>query len=190
MSDILVFCALLGIFLALFFGNYAVFAWMVLKWVKKPIKRKVKGKTTYIQPQLTVGERIRCCIPVWQAVEVRRAMYGSAGAFAPIGIVSMVLILINFITAFILPINGYVMLAGHICFYVGFIASWIISGIVTADCARLYDFGKLTIVLNFLLPNVFCFYIKNNIPRIMADMRKQKTFEQSEDTVIKSKHSK
>lgn len=190
MSDILVFVGLLGIFLALFFGNYAMFALTVLKWVKKPIKRKVKGKVKLVQPPNTLGERVRCCIPVWQAVEVRRAMYGTAGAFGPIGIISIVLILVNFVTAFILPINGYVMLAGHVCFYIGFIAAWIISGIITADCARLYDFGKLTIVLNFLLPNIFCFYIKNNIPHIMADMRKQKTFEQAEDTVIKPKHSK
>lgn len=83
-----------------------------------------------------------------------------------------------------------VMFVAHILFYIGFLASWIMYGIITADCARLYDFGKLTIVLNFLLPHLFCFYIKNNVPHIMLDMRKEKTFEQSSDTVIKSKHSK
>lgn len=190
MSDIIVFVGLLSIFLILFFGNYAAFAWVVMRWVKQPSKKKSKGKVVLVQPKITAGERIRACIPIWQAIEVRKAMYGSASWFAPVGIVSLVLIIINFVTSFALPINGYVMLAGHICFYIGFVMAWLVYGIVTADCARLYDFGKLTIVLNFILPNLFCFYIKNNIPHIMADMRKQKTFEQSEDTVIKSKHIK
>ncbi|MCM1219027.1 MAG: hypothetical protein NC548_31480 [Lachnospiraceae bacterium] len=190
MRDIIIFVGLLLSFLCLFFGNYGVFAWTVLRWVKKPIKKKSKGKIVLVQPKTTVGEKIRCCIPVWQAVEVRKALYGTGGVFTPISIVSIVLITINFVTSFLLPINGYVMLAGHICFYIGFIMAWVVYAIITADCARMYDFGKLTILLNVLLPNIFCFYIKNNIPHIMLDMRKQKTFEESSDTVIKSKPSK
>ena len=187
MRDIAIFVGLMLVFLVLFFGNYAAFAWVVLRWVCKPVKKKIKGKIKLVQPKISAWEKIRCSIPIWQAVEVRRALYGYAGVFCPLGIISMVLITINFVTSFLLPINGYVMLAGHICFYIGFIMAWIVYGIVTADCAKLYDFGKLTIVLNFLVPNVFCFYIKNNIPHIMSDMRKKKTFEESADTVIKSK---
>lgn len=190
MTDFLFFIGLLLIFFVLFFGNYAAFAWMILRWVKKPVKRKSKGKVIMVQPKISAGERIKCCIPVWQAVEVRKAMYGSSGVFAPIAIVALVFMVTNCIISWFIPINAMVMFVAHILFYIGFLASWIMYGIITADCARLYDFGKLTIVLNFLLPHLFCFYIKNNVPHIMLDMRKEKTFEQSSDTVIKYKHSK
>lgn len=190
MKDLLTFLAIMLAFLILFFGNYAGFAWTVVRWTKKPVKKKVKGKVKLVQPKLSMGERIRCCIPIWQMIEVRKAMYGSASFFAPLGIIAGLLIIFNFVTSFILAINSMLMFIGHICFFVGFILAWILHGIVTADCARLYDFGKLTILLNFLLPHVFCFYIKNNIPHIMSDMRKEQTFEESKDTVIKSKHSK
>lgn len=190
MKDVLIFVGLMLSFLCLFFGNYGVFAMTVLRWTKRPIKTKSKGKIVYMQPKLTVGEKVRCCIPMWQAIEVHKALYNGMGVLGVLGIVAMIFITINFITAFILPINGLVMFVGHILFFIGFPIACVVYGIITANCARLYDFGKLTIALNFLFPHICCSHVKNNIPRIMRELRRDKTFEESGDTVIKSKSGK
>lgn len=188
MKDLFMFLAIFFMFLVLFYGNYATFAWSVLRWVKKPKKVTRNGKVKLVQPKCSFNEQLRCCIPVWQAVEVRKALYGSAGVFAPLAIVSIVFVLLNLFVSFVLPINALVMLIAHILCYIGLLIAFVVYAVITADCARMYDLGKIAIVLNIILPNVFCFYIKNNIPHIMLDMRKEKTFEEhDDDTTFKRK---
>lgn len=190
MNDYVVFFGLLLIFVVLFFGNYASFAWVAIKWSKKPKTAVKRGKKILLQPSLSTKERILSCLPVWQAVEVRKAMYGSVGAWGPIAIIAIVFMAVNCIISWFFPFNGYVLLVVHILFYIGFIMSWVTYAVITAKCALLYDFGKLTVILNIICPNVFCFYIKNNIPTIMREMYKEKTFEDkqgSSTTVIKQK---
>lgn len=188
MKDLFIFLGIFVSFLVLFFGNYATFAWVVVRWAKKPKSVNKKGKKVLVQPKCTTAEQIKCCIPVWQAVEVRKALYGTAGVFAPLSIAALAMIIFNLLVSFVFPISSLLLLIAHFLFIIGFIMSWVIYAIVTADCARMYDFGKLTILLNILCPNVFCFYIKNNVPHIMLDMRKDNTFEETtDDTVIKQK---
>ena len=188
MKDILVFIGLIISILILFFGNYASFAWVVIRWSKKPKVGTKKGKKVLLQPSITSKERFMACIPVWQAVEVRKALHGSAGAWGPIAIVSLVFIGFNLLISWVLPINSMLLLVAHILNYIGLIMSWVTYAVITASCAKLYDFGKFTIFLNVVLPNVFCFYIKNNIPTIMRDMYKDKTFDDKQgsgNTVVK-----
>ena len=177
------------LFFVLLYGSYARFAMCMIRWTKKPIK--VRGKKGLQQPPLTGKEKLVCCIPIWQVVVVRKALYRRGGIFQPLCIAAIAFILFNLFVSFVLPISALVMLIGHLLMYVGILLHFIVYGIVTADAARLYSFSKLCIVLNFLFPHIACVHMVNNVPHIMLDMRKSKTFEEDNgDTVIKQKPNK
>ena len=181
----------IAIFLICFimmYGNYGRFATTVIRYSKKPVKRKFKGKVILTQPKVSFTESLPGYIPIWQAVVVRRTLYGYAGFTAPLAIVSLVLIVFNLFVSFVWAINSYVLFFAHIGMWLAIILHLILYAIVTADCAKMYGFGNICILLNVLLPHVACTWMVNNIPHIMSDMRKAKTFEENDgETVIKSK---
>lgn len=176
-------------FFILIYGNYARFAWVIMRWTKKP--RKLKNKKELVQPKLTSKERLLGCIPFYQACIVRKCLYRRSGVFNVMAIISFAFIAIRLINTFLLPINSYVMFATIIMMYIGILLHILLYGIVTADCARLYNYGTFCIILCFLFPHLACIHLINNIPHAMIDMRRSQTFEENaDDTIIKSKHSK
>ena len=188
MSSFLYAIGIFVLFFIMLYGNYGRFATCVIKYSKKPVKRKVKGKVVMTQPKVSLSEQIPCYIPIWQLVVVRRTLYGYSGVFAPLSIVSIILMLFNIFISFVMPINGYVMLVAHLCMYIGIVINIVLYAIVTADCAKMYGFGNLCVLLNVIIPHLACTWMINNIPHIMSDMRKEKTFEESHgETIIKSK---
>lgn len=177
MKEVIIFIGLILSCFLLFFGNYATFAWVVIKWSSKPKVVTRKNKKVIVQEDISFKKKALSFIPVWQAAEVHKALTGKAGVIGGLSIVSLSFMVFNCIVSWFLPFNSYVLLFAHILFYIGFLISWIIYAFVTANCARLYDFNKLIILLNVICPNVFCFYIKYNIPTIMREMYKDDVFE-------------
>lgn len=182
----------IGIFLVFFlmiYGSYARLAWTVMRWVKKP--RKSKKTHKLVQPKNTSHELIVGCIPFYQACLVHKALYRTYSWTLPVAIVSAVCIFIRLINVLFLPINALVMVITVYMMWFGIILHIILYGVVTANCARLYDFSTVRIVLCLIFPHLACVGLVNNIPHKMIDMRKKETFEENkDDTVIKSKHSK
>lgn len=190
MGEFIYAVAAFVLFFALIYGNYGKLVCTIMKYSKKPVKKRVKGKMVMTYESLTFKESIKGYIPIWQAVVMRKTLYGYAGFTAPMAIVSIVCIVFNLIVSYVLPINPLVMLIAHLCMYLGIIVNVIMYAIVTVDCANMYGFGKICMLLNALVPHLACTWMINNIPHIMADMHKDKTFEENHgETVIKSKHS-
>ena len=188
MSDFLYFIGMLLIFCILLWGNYGVFTSVVIKWTKKPKSGVKNGKKVLVQPNLNTQETLRSFIPGWQAVEVYKALHGSSGFLAPVVIVCCVGMFLNCLFSWFIPVPALVLVILHWWFLIGFLTMHIIYAFVTVECALLYDFGCLMLFLCAILPQVFCFYMKNNIPRIMKDLRKGDTFKENlNDTVIKDK---
>lgn len=173
-----------------FFGmyiNYGYFTMVVVRWCKKPVKGKNKKQR---QPKLTTSETIKCFIPLKQACYVRESLYRTNGPFLIMSIITGVLIVLRLLNTFLLPINGYVMLVTTFMMWLAVILHLIIYGIITADCAHMYDYSWFTIIMCFLFPHIACWYLKNNIPVKMEELQKEETFsEHNGDTVIKSKHN-
>lgn len=182
----------IGIFILFFilcFGNYAQFAWTVMRWTKKPKREKGSGKL--IQPKLTMKERLIGCIPIYQAALVRKALYKRAPISTVMAIIAMVLIVIRLVNTFLITINSYVMFATVIGIFIALIIMFFLYGLITADCAKMYNMSWFTILLCFLFPMVFCYRLTNNIPHKMLDLRKAKTFEENHgNTHIKQKSNK
>lgn len=189
MRDFIYALATFILFISLCVYNYALFTWTVMRWTKKPLKSKKDGKL--IQPKLTMGERIKGCIPIYQAALVRKSLYKTGTVSTVFSIIAGVLILLRLINSFFLPINSYVMFATVIGMFIAVIIMFLLYGIITADCAKMYNMSWFTIMLCFLFPMVFCYRLTNNIPHKMLDLRKAKTFEANHgDTNIKQKSHK
>ena len=181
--------AIFFLFFVLLYGSYARFAWTIQRWVKKP--RKSRKTHKMVQPKLKKKELILGCVPFYQACMVWKALYRSYGWTLPVAIVSALLIFIRLINVIFLPINSVVMLVTAYMIWIGILLHIILYGVVTANCARLYNFSTLRIIACFIVPHLACIGLVNNVPHIMIDMRKTETFEENKnDTVIKSKHSK
>lgn len=169
------------------FGNYGSFTRVTLRWTKKP--KKVGNKL--VQPKLSVGETIKCYIPMYQVYAVRKALYKRATVTMVLMIVSSVFIIANLLNKFVYAINSYVMFYCSIAMFIGVILLYFTYAFVTADCAKMYGFSWFTILLCFLFPHLFCWYLTNNIPRHMKQVYKEEVFnERNGGTVIRQKHSK
>lgn len=180
-----------GCFLCFFlciFGNYGAFACTTVRWAKPPIR--VKNSKKIKQPPISTKERILCYVPLAQACMVRKALYKKSTAFNVLAIISGVLMGFNLFNKFIWAINSYVMFFASIGMYIGLILYIIVYGVITADCARIYGFSWLTVILCFIAPQLACWYLNNNIPSKMRAIHKEETFhEHTGDTVIKSRNN-
>ena len=190
MTDTQALLYAIGIFvvgLGCMFWNYGTFAITVVRWSKKPIV--AKGTKKLKQPPLPFKERALCYLPGFQAYMVRKALYRSGGALSVILLIACIGIILNLINKFLLPINGYVMFFMNIAMYLCVFLFWLMHAIITADCAHIYGFSWFTIILCFLLPHLFCWYLHNNIPDKMRQIHKEEVFhEHHGDTVIKQRN--
>ena len=178
---------LIGFFICIF-GNYGLFAQTVLRWSRKPKKGK-KGQIH--RPKISGGEAALCMIPLVQVCIVRKALYRRNTGTVVLSVISGLLILVRFLNAFVISINSYVMFFTAIGMWVGFFLFLLIYGFVTADCAKMYSFSWFMIILNFFVPMIACWWLKNIIPNKMRAMYKEDTFsEHKSDTVIKSRANK
>ena len=177
------------LFFGIIFWNYGQFTKVVLRWTKKPIKKK--GSNVLTQPKLPLKDSLKCYIPYYQVCIVCKSLYGTSRLCAVFSIISAAGIIINLFNKFVYAINGYVMLFTSIFMMVAIVMFLLIYGIVTANCARLYGFGIFSIILCFLFPHICCFYLTNNIPDKMRALHKEEIFrEHTGDTVIKQRHNK
>lgn len=175
------------VFFVMIFIHYGSFAAIVLQWSRPPIKNK---NHKLVQEPLTGSELIKCYIPLYQVIVVRKALYKSAGPFGVLSIISITGVVLNLINKFLLPINSYVMLVMNFVMIICTLLFIFVYGFVTADCARMYNFSFVIVLLNAIAPCVFCFWLKNNIPDTMRNVYKEETFsEHHGDTVIKQKHN-
>ena len=187
MSDILLFAGLMASVLVLVYGNYATFAWTAIKYSKPMKKVRTEKGVKMVFPKLTVGETLASCIPFWQPVIVRKALYGAAPVWSVLSILSIILIGQNLVFSWFIPINGYVLFFAHIGFFIGAIIAFIVYGYITFDVATMYDCNWLTRILCFLFPYLFCYFVKNRIPHYMADLAKKEVFKAGGDTRIRQK---
>ena len=182
-----------GIYVACFslmFINYGSFAVTVVRWAKDPIVKK--GTTKIMQPPMGICETLKCYIPMYQTCIVRKTLYGRIGV--PLGIMSVfsiVGIVANLFNKFVWAIKSYVMLVCNIVMLIALLLFYLTYAIITADCAHLYGFSWMCIVMCFLLPHVSCWYLHNNIPRKMRAVHKEAIFNgRGSNTVIKQQHRK
>lgn len=175
-------------FFILIFANYGSFARTIVRWSKKP---KVNRKTRKIkQPSLTVGETVMCYVPFVQCVCVRKALYHRAPIVTVLACISGGLIVIRLVNTFLLPINSYVMFFTSVGILVGVFVMLLLYGFITADCAKMYGYSWLFIILSFLLPMILCWWIAATVPYKMRSMYEEEVFSENRgDTVIKRKHS-
>lgn len=175
------------LFLALMVWNYGRFATTVTAWCK-PLNVK-QGKNIK-KPKLETGEAVCCYLPLYQCVMVRKSLYGSAGWTLPVCITSLVLIVLRLLNAFLLPINGYVMLITTFMMWIGLLLMFVLYGAVTFQCARMYEFSTVYCVLCMFIAVLVCGRMQTAIAHKMRAMHKEATFsEHKSDTYIKSKHS-
>lgn len=174
--------------LGMLFWNYGTFTATIVKWSRPPIKSAKNKKIT--QPPLSISEKLKCYIPGYQAVLVRKSLYKKSGIFGPLMIIAVAGIVLNLINKFLLGISPMVMLVMSIIMYICTVLFIALYGIITADCAKMYGFSVLTIILCFLIPYLWCWYLHNNVPNIMRKMYKEDTFhEHTGDTVVKQRNN-
>ncbi len=192
MSDTAALLYAVGVYvlcLALMFINYGSFTVTVVRWAKDPIVKK--GTMKIMQPPMSKSETLKCYIPVYQACLVRKTLYRHIGVvFTVMAIFSSAGIVGNLFNKFVWAINSYVMFAFNIIMLLSLLLFCLLYGIITADCAHLYGFSWLVIILCFIMPHVFCWYLHNNIPSKMRALHKENIFhEHRGNTVIKQQHS-
>ena len=189
-KDALYAISIFILFFALLVYNYGNFAMVVCKWSKKPRFVKRKGKKVVLPGNLTPNEAIKCYIPFYQAAVVRRALYKSYGPFLVTSIIAAVTIILRILMTFFIGGTALLQLISIYLFLAGIVLTILTYGFITADCAKMYGFSFFTIILNFIAPCVFCFWLQNNIADAMRNLHKEETFnEHNDDTVIKQRHS-
>lgn len=176
--------------LALMFINYGSFASTVVRWSKEPVIKK--GTMKISQPTMSFKESLKCYAPAYQVYIVRKTLYNRVSIPMAVIIYSSVIgIILNIVNKFLFTINSYVMFAFNIVMLVSILLFYVSYAVVTADCAHMYGFGWLCVVLCFLFPHISCWYLHNNIPRKMRALHHERIFhEHSKDTVIRQKHIK
>jgi len=175
-------------FFLLIFSNYGQFATSVARWSLKPIVDKNKKK--YVQPKLPFKEVLKCYIPFYQVCVVRKSLYRTSGIFKVLCWISALGILGNLFNKFIYAGNSYIMFIFNIIMFISVLLFWLSYGIVTADCAKMFGFSVLTIMLCFIAPWLFCWYLNNNIADKMRALHKEATFdEHNGNTIIKQRNN-
>lgn len=176
------------VFFAAIFWHYGQLTATVVRWSKPPVRKK--GSNVITQPKLTLGEKVKCYIPMYQACLVRKSLYRSSGVFGVLAIIASAGILGNLFNKFVFAINSYVMFAFNIIMFVSVLLFWLVYAIITADCAKMFGFSWMTIVLCFVAPWLACWYLTNNVPTKMKAIHKEATFsEDNGHTVIKQRHN-
>lgn len=172
---------ILVLFLVLVTWHYGIFVATLCKWSQKPRVSK-KGKLVY--PEIEVSDKVQCFVPLWQVTMVQKALYRKCSISRILTIVVYVIIALRAINVFLLPISGEVLIVTTFALYFALVIWILMYAFITANCSRMFSFGFLVTLLNFLMPYVFCFYLKTNIPKIMMEMRKEDTFKDGSDTLI------
>lgn len=177
------------IILAFVFGAmityYAKFTITVMRWTAKP----VKGKDGRMRPpKLSTAEKLKCYVPLLQAVMVHKRLYLSAGPFGVMSVISVVCIVIRVLNAFLLPVNELVMFSTVILAYVGVLLLLFVYSFITASTANMYGFSAFKTFIAFILPPIGAWYLSTAIPGKMIAMHKEDVFsEHKSETIIKSK---
>ena len=166
-------------------GYHGKFAETVLRWSKKPVSCK-DGKIR--QPKLTMNERLKCYIPIYQECLIRDSLYHSYGPFLIMSVLSAVFIAIRAINAFVISINSTVMFVTVFIGYIGVLMLLLTYALVTASCAKLYGFSWFMVFISFILAPIGAWYMTTRIPAKMRAMHEEEIFhEHKSDTVIKRK---
>ena len=188
-GDLLYAIGIIVVGLGSLFVNYGSFTKTVVRWAKPPVRSKKSNKLK--QPPLSMKETLLCYLPFYQVCYTRKSLYKSYGFTKIMAIISMTCIGCNLFNKFVFAVNGYVMFFFNIAMYIGVILCWLLYAIVTADCAHMYGFSWFTILLCFLFPHLFCWYLHNNIPTKMRQIHREETFsEHNGNTVIKQRPNK
>lgn len=156
-------------------------AMTLTKWAKKPLRKKKKFKdknglvkTTIveIQPPLKPGEIVLCCLPYMSAMMVWKSLYRRYGWTAITSIASIVLIVFRVVTVFFTT-NTLLWIISFWAFWIGlllFHLTYVISYIVTA---YMYSMKAFIIIMCLIIPYGMAWYLNNNIPRIMKDIKEE-----------------
>ncbi len=187
MSDVTYAFLIILMFFVIIYWIYGQMVAVIVRWSKRP-KRNKKGKM--VQPKLTLGEQVRCYIPLYQVSFMRLWLYGSNTVCNVLCTVSAACIIIRLINLFI-PINSYVMFITVILMYIGILIHVLLYAIATAAAVKLYGFSMVTVVLSFMFPHFMAFFMKSYIPSKMISMQKEDVFhEHKTDTYIKHRNNK
>ena len=180
----LVFLTILILVLGAMVIYYGNFVKVLAKWSVEP-EHDEKGKL--IQPELEKSEIIQCYIPVYQAAYAYSFLHYSFGPFRVMSILSVALIVLRALNTFLLPINGYVMLATTLLNYVGILLLLLTYGIVTFIISRMYGFWWLTSVVCFLVPPLGAWWLTQRIPSQVKSLQEEDVFDEHTDTIIKQR---
>lgn len=173
--------------LLFFLCIYYMYGGMVSSLVRwsKPAKADKHGKLR--QPTLTTAESLKCYIPFYQVLYMRRALYRSYGAWLYVAIISAVCITVR-IFNMIVPINGNVMFITIFMMYFGVILHILLYAIPTAAVAKMYGYGWVTVIITAIVPHFAAYFLKGGISCRMAAMKKEEVFNGNNgETYIKSR---
>lgn len=144
----------------------------VVRWSKKPITDKF-GKSK--QPKLTVGESLKCFIPFYQVLYMRKALYHSYGAYSYIAAFSAAFIVIRIVNMLV-PIHGNALFVTIWLMYIGILLHVILYAIPTAAIAKMYGYSIPMIIVVALLPHFAAFFLKGGISSRMMTLKKEEVF--------------
>lgn len=167
--------------MVIYYGNMVA---TVVKWSQKP--RWSKDHKRIRMNEIPLQMRLKCYIPVFQCCIVNKTLWGSYGPWMVTSILSVVLILIRLLNAFVIGINPYVMFFTSIGIYLGLLLMIVTYAVVTARVAYAYGFSFLMVLLSVVLSPIAAWYMSTHIPGKMKALYKEETFhEHKSDTVIK-----
>lgn len=151
------------------------------KWSKKPIKKKIRKrdksgkpitKVVEVQPRLEPLEAIICCLPFISAMKVWKALYRKYGWTVITSVLSVLLIVFRLVVVFLTTnellwiISFWGLWAGLLLFHLTYAVTYVVA-------AYLYSMKWLVMILCVVFPYGIAWYLNNNIPRIMRDIREE-----------------
>lgn len=165
-------------FLILLYMFPASLAMSITKWAREPkvVNKKVKTKSgkivrkpVKVQEELTVAERLTCCIPILSACKVWKALYDRYGwtKFAailiPIGIVYRC-VAVFFTDSAFLYISSFFVLWFSLALH------QILYAVVYFITARMHNSGIVTQILCIVFPEFAAYLLASQVPRVLKEM--------------------
>lgn len=168
------------------FWNYGIFAVTTVRWSHKPIVDKVTKRMK--APKLAAKEAILCYIPGVQLVMVCKALYKKTTIMLPIQIIAWAGVVLNILHKYLFPINWQVMFIFNIIMWLCTLTIYLSYSVITVKCAYMYGFSWFSMLLCFVFPFLWCWWLHNNVPTKMRQLYKEDTFsEHHGDTIIKQR---
>lgn len=122
---------------------------------------------------LSMGEKVACCIPLWQCVVTRQTLRKKAGIVKPMAIIAAVLICAGMFLELFCSASLQLTLIGLALLILGVLIHQLVYIITYFDIAVIFDFGIVYKVLALLIPELTAYYCVTAVPRALSDLDKR-----------------